>query len=98
MRSSDLVVAVASLLFATDPTLATLLAATPGSTLDSDVQVLDWAITMDSGHVTAEIVLARERTTTGRVRARVRLSPVGVMGLLMGLEIKGSGEGYKRTY
>jgi len=36
---SDFIVAVASLLGATDPALATLLAASPRATLDSNVQV-----------------------------------------------------------
>jgi len=92
-RLSDLVVAVARFLFATDPALAALLAASPRSTLDSNVQVLDWAVTMDGGYVATEVMLTREGTPAGWVWARVGLGPLRVMGLLVGLEIKGPGEG-----
>jgi len=93
VRLSDLVVAVAGLLFATDPALAALLAASPRPTLDTNVRVLEWAITVDGSHVTAKIVLAREGTSTGRMGASVGLGPVGVMGFPVGLEIKGPSEG-----
>ena len=48
---------------------------------------------MDSSYVTTEVMLARERTTTGRVRATVRLGPVGVVGLPVGLKVEGPSEG-----
>lgn len=48
---------------------------------------------MDGGHVAAEVVLAREGTSTGRMRAGVGLGPVGVVGLPVSLKIKGPGEG-----
>lgn len=57
---SDLVVAVARLLLATDPALAAFLAASPGATLDPDVQFLDHGVTVDSGYVTTKVMLARE--------------------------------------
>ena len=92
MRLSDLIVAVARPLFGTDPALATLLAASPGPTLDTDVRVLEWAVTVDGGHVAAEVMLAREGTSAGWMRAHVGLGPVRVMGLPVSLEIKGPSE------
>jgi len=43
--------------------------------------------------VATEIMLAREGTSAGWMRAGVGLGPVGVMGLPVGLEIKGSSKG-----
>ena len=48
---------------------------------------------MDSGHMATEVMLAGEGTSAGGMRARVGLGPVGVMGLPVGLEIKGPSEG-----
>ena len=61
------------------------------------MQVLDWAITVDGGYVAAKVMLTREGTAAGWVRARVGLGPVGVVGLLVSLEIKGASEGWQRT-
>lgn len=97
MRLSDLVVAVAGLLFTTNPTLATFLAASPGSTVDSNMQLLNGAVTMDSGYMATEIVLAGERTSTGWVRACMWLGPVRVMSFSVGLEIEGPSERFKWT-
>ena len=97
VRLSNLIVAVARLLFATDPALATLLAASPGPTLDTNVRVLEWAITMDGGHVATEVMLARKGTAAGWLRAHVGFGPVRVMGLPVGLEIKGPSKGCKRA-
>lgn len=93
MRLSDLVVAVAGLLLATDPALAALLAASPGPTLNTNVRVLKWAIAMNGGHVATEVMFAGERTSTRRMRARVGLGPVGVVRLPVRLEIKGPSKG-----
>ena len=93
MRLSDFVVAVAGLVFATDPALATLLAASPRPTLDANVGVIKRAITMNGGHVAPEVMLAREGPSTGWMRARMGLGPVGVVGFLVSLEIKGPSEG-----
>jgi len=48
---------------------------------------------MDGGHVATKVVLAREGTSAGWMWAHVGLGPVGVMGLPVGLEIKGPSEG-----
>lgn len=93
MCLSDLVVAVAGLYFAANPALPALLAASPGATFDSDVQVLDWAITVDGSYVATKIMLTGEGTAAGWVRARVGLGPVRVVGLPVSLEIKGASEG-----
>jgi hypothetical protein len=93
VRLSDLVVAVARLLFSADPALSTLLATSPRPTLDSDVRVLERTVAVDGGHVTTEIMLARERASAGRMGAGVGLGPVGVVGLPMGLEIEGPSKG-----
>jgi len=93
MRLPDLVVAVARLVFATDPALATLLATSPSATFDTNVRVVKRAIAMNGGHVTAKVVLAREGASTGRMRARMGLGPVGVVGFPVRLEIKGASEG-----
>ena len=95
-RLSNLVVAVARLVFATDPALATLLAASPRPALNTNVRVVKWAITMNGSHVAAEVMLAREGASTGWMRAHMGLRPVGVMGFPVGLEIKGPSKGYKR--
>jgi len=68
-RLSNFVVAVARLVFATDPALAALLATGPGATLDTNVRVVKWAITMNGGHVTTEVMLAREGASAGWMRA-----------------------------
>jgi len=85
---SDLVVAVAGFLLATDPALAALLATRPGATFYPNVQIFDWAITVDSGYVATEIMLAGKGSSAGWVWARVRLSPVRVVGFPVGLEIE----------
>ena len=95
-RLSDLVVAVAGLVLATNPALATLLATSPRPTLDTNVRVVEGAIPMNGGHVTTEVVLARERSSTRWMRACMRLGPVRVMCLLVGLEIKGPSESWKQ--
>ena len=94
---SNLIVAVAGLLFATNPALATVLAASPGATLDTNVRVLEWAITMDGGHVATEVMLSGEGTATGWMRARVGFGPVGVVSFPVGLEIEGASKGCKQT-
>jgi len=48
---------------------------------------------MDGGYVATEVVLAREGTSTGWMWAGVGFGPVGVMGLLVRLEIKGPSKG-----
>jgi len=90
---SDLIVAVARLLFASDPALAALLATCPGSALDANIRVLNRAVTMYGGHVATEVVLAGERPSARRMGAGVGLGPVGVVRLPMGFEIEGPGEG-----
>jgi len=96
MRLSDFVVAVAGLVFATDPALATLLATSPRPTLDANVRVVKRAIAMDGSHVAPEVMLAREGPSAGWMRARMGLGPVGVVRFLVSLEIKGPSEGYRR--
>jgi len=93
MRLSDLIVAVARPLLATDPTLAALLAASPRPTLDANVRVLEWEITMDGGHVATEVMLAREGASAGWMQTHMGLGPVRVVGLPVGLEIEGSSKG-----
>jgi len=93
VRLSDLIIAVARLLFASDPALATLLATCPRSALNANVRVLERTVTMYGSHVAAKVVLAGERASARRMRAGVGLGPVGVVGLPMGLEIEGPGEG-----
>jgi hypothetical protein len=92
-RLSDLIVATARPLLATNPALAALLAASSGPTLDTDVRVLRWTVAVDGGHVATEIMLAGERPSTRRMGAGMRLGPVRVVGFPMGLEIKCSSEG-----
>lgn len=90
---SDLVVAVARLDFTADPALPALLAASPGATFNPDVQVLDWAITVDGSYVATKVMFTGEGAAAGWVRARVGLGPVRVVGLPMSLEIEGASEG-----
>jgi hypothetical protein len=92
-RLSNFVVAVAGLVFASDPALAAFLATSPGPTLNTNVRVVKRVITMDGSHMATEVVLAREGASTGWMRARVGLGPVGIMGFLVGLEIKSPSEG-----
>ena len=96
MRLSNFVVAVAGLLFTTDPALATLLAASPGPTFNTNVQLLKGAITVNGGHVATKVMLAREGTSTGRVGTGVGFGPVGVVSLPVGLKIEGPSECWKR--
>jgi len=93
VRLSNFVVAIARFVLATNPALAALLATGPRPTLNTNVRVVKRAITMNGSHVTTEVVLAREGASTGWMRARMGLGPVGVMGFPMGLEIKGPSEG-----
>jgi len=93
VRLSDLIVAVARLLFAPNPALTALLATCPRSTLNADVRFLERAVAMDGGHVATEIMLAGERPSARWMRAGVGLRPVRVVGFPMGLEIEGPSEG-----
>ena len=95
VRLSDLIVAVARPLLAANPALAALLAASPRPTLDTNVRVLEGNITMDGGHVATEVMLAREGTSAGWMQTHVGLGPVGVVGLPVGFQIEGPGEGYE---
>jgi len=90
---SDLIIAVARLLFDTDPALAALVAASPRSTLDTDVRVLEQAVAVDGGHVATEVMLAGEGTSARWMGAHVGLVSMGVVGLPVGLEIEGPSEG-----
>lgn len=92
-RLSDLVVAVAGFLLATDPTLAALLATRPGASFYSDVRVFNRAITVDCGYVATEVMLAGKGSSARRVWASVGLRPVRVVGFPVGLEVEGPGEG-----
>lgn len=92
-RLSDLVVAVAGFLLATDPTLAALLTTRPGATFYSNGRVFDWAITVDGGYVAAEVMLAGKGSPAGWVWASVGLRPVRVVGFPVGLEVEGPSEG-----
>lgn len=68
-RLSNLVVAAAGLVLAADPALAALLAASPRPALDANVRVVEWAVSVNGGHVTTEVMLARERSSAGWMRA-----------------------------
>jgi len=93
MCLSNLKVAIARLLFASDPTLAALVTTCPRPALDANVRVMERAVTMYGGHVATKVVLAGERASARRLGAGVGLGPVRVVGLPMGLEIEGPSEG-----
>ena len=84
----------------TDPTLATVVAAVPFSTLNTNSfrgGGRTRVATMNGNQMAAQIMLATEGTTTGFVLASKRLGSVGVMGCDVRLQVVGTSKSYKHN-